>query len=653
MNNNLEKNEITIDEKVKQNMFRSFDISWYTKNSSKTFLRKLGSTFGFVIILMPVFGVILSIGNLLNTYNAPKVISNLFTNVGTLLFTNIGLWFAIALTIGFTNNKGVAVYSSIIFYFTFTLTMAAFIKINGTDGKTFDLLFWKNLEQKIYLTSIFGFVTFNTGVIGGFLSGTISIIIYKSFKETKLVSGLEFFSKEKFVLILIPFTAVISAILWLIFWPAMGYSLRFLGMGLAKTPTGLDSFVFATVSRFLTPFGAGMLIHSPLWYTELGGSLRNYEGQLFAQYLERTHSDNPSWLPDLVEKLMNEKPGTWVDRSVTDFINSLGYSQEEKTQIFNDLNYWYSNIGNFQGSTLNMLDLRGDQVIAANVINSNFITIQDCWNVGLRVSRFIAPGFANSIFALPAIGLAIFLQIEKKDRSKYYASFLIAFASSALLGITEPLEYMFCYTCPIFYFAIYAPMLGLMGAIGSITQLKLGTTFSTGLFDFIFNGVLPTVAGQNTRIWMVPVLGVVFGVIEFLLAYFYFKWTKFDPFEKYLSEKDQIKVNISEIRSSFYGFKNILTINKSKNQVILETKKPINKDSMDNWYESVSFEGNNKYSFSIKNDYVKTYDTLLDSLKERQNIKEYKKTNKNEYKAIKKEYKNLKKDEKKKKVKNK
>ncbi|QBQ07676.1 PTS system, glucose-specific IIBC component [Spiroplasma gladiatoris] len=641
MNNKLRKK---INKEMKySSVFKSFELSWYTKNSLKTFMRKLGSTFGFVIILMPVFGVILSIGNLLNTYNAPKVLSNLFTNIGTLLFTNIGLWFAIALTIGFTNNKGVAVYSSIIFYFAFTLTMAAFIQTKNTNNNTFDILFWKNLEQKIYLTSIFGFLTFNTGVIGGFLSGAITTLIYNRFKETKLIVGLEFFSKEKFVLVLIPFVAILFAILWLIFWPSIGYSLRFLGMGLANSPTGLDSFIFATVSRFLTPFGAGMLIHSPLWYTELGGSLRNYEGQLFAQYLLRTQPGNISWLSEFVDMLMSQKPGSWAQTSVEDFINASNLTSDAKKEIISLLSNWHYNVGDYQGSAINLLDLRGDQVIAANVINNNYITMQDCWNVGLRVSRFIAAGFANSIFVLPAIGLAIFLQIDKKDRKKYIGSFIIAFASSALLGITEPLEYMFCYICPIFYFGVYSPMLGIIGAISSIAQLKLGTTFSTGLFDLIFNGAIPTIAGQNTRIWLVPILGVIFGVIEFTMAYFYFKYTKFDPFEKYLSKKDTIKANINELKLNLYSYKNIKNIKVEDNKLILITNKPINIEFIEKWFSNVKFNSDCEYKMTIKKEFQETIEVLFESLKESNNLSKFKKEDKKAFLTCKKDYKRYKK----------
>ncbi|AKX34058.1 PTS system, glucose-specific IIBC component [Spiroplasma litorale] len=498
-----------------------FSISQETKNRMKTFLQKLSSSFGFVIILMPIFGLFYSIGSLFDENTAGL----LFKRMGTILFSNIGLWFCLAIIIGFTNNKGAAVYSGIISYFVFNLFISVFIWKN--NEKTFTVWFWKELETKIYLTEfLFGkFQTFNTGVVGGIAIGSLITFIYNKYKDQNLIKSLSFFSKEKFVILLTPFVSIILASLFIIIWPIIGYLMMWIGKGVSKSPIGLDAFIFRTVQRMLIPFGSSLLWQAPMWYSSIGGNVNDYELPLLAEYIYRT---NPNLTNDSINKIKD------AIENFKDFNNFIDYL---KSNLSSEINNIFEIESNWKNEFETFSKLEGDQFLSYAALTNNYITINDCWNVGLRFSRFITGGYVNSMFTLPTIALVLLLNEKKGERRKEMGVYITAALTAFLLGITEPIEYMFCYTVPLFFFTIYAPFNGIVAMFTSIFKVKIGTMFSTGLFDFTLSGIIPSVNNQSTNIWILPIIGILSSITMFFISYYYFKYNK--------NKKDKIeKINL-------------------------------------------------------------------------------------------------------------
>ncbi|ALD66395.1 PTS transporter subunit EIIC [Spiroplasma cantharicola] len=548
-----------------QTQFRDFDISWYTKNKTKSFLKKLGTSFGFVIILMPIFGIILSIGN------ATKL--SLLTNIGSILFSNIGIWFALAIIIGFTSNKGVAVYCGILSYLVFNVFIWASIK-NNDNKNLFNIWFWHDLQRNLYLSKLFfgGLETFNSGIIGGILVGSYVTFIYKKFKDINLPKGLEFFAKERFVIILSVLFSIIAACLFIIIWPIFGFLLSMIGSIVAKSPIGLDAFIFRTIQRMLIPFGSNLLWQSPMWYTQVGGDLNSYQQDLLIQYLLRvTESENLS----IINELLN--------------INQKGFGQDEITKIFQNnlnnadfakieenINFWFK-----ETESIFATNPSGDQIIWNIVSNNKYITVDDCWNVGLRVSRFISGGYINSIFILPTLSLTLLLMTPKGEKRSKMGIYITAALTAMLVGVTEPVEYLFCYTMPLFYFVIYCPLNGLLAMLTSLFKVKLGTSFSTGLFDFILSGVVPTANGVNTRIWIIPIIGIIASIFIFTIAFFWFK--------KFNKEENIINIEAKLLRDSIYiliddfgGLKNIALYQLTQKELIIKFK---NNNNVSNLFE--------------------------------------------------------------------
>ncbi|AKU79651.1 PTS transporter subunit EIIC [Spiroplasma turonicum] len=487
-----------------------FTLNENTKKRMKNFLQKLSSSFGFVIILMPIFGLFYSIGSLFEN----NLAGDLFKNFGKILFSNIGLWFCLAIIIGFTSNKGAAVYSGIIAYFVFNIFISVFII--STSANRFNIWFWNNLEEKIFLTKfMFGDIkTFNTGVVGGIAIGSIIVMVYNKFKDQNLIKSLSFFAKEKFVILLTPIVSILLAALFIIIWPIIGYAMMWLGKAVSKSPIGLDAFIFRTIQRMLIPFGTSLLWQAPMWYSSIGGNVSDYELPLLAEYIFRT---NPNLSDNTIDAIKS---------SIQQFTNFNDYIDYLKTNWGSEINNLFDIESNWKNAFDEFSKIEGDQFLSYAALTNNYISIQDCWNVGLRFSRFITGGFINSMFTLPTIAFTILLFEKKGERRKELGVYITASLTAFLLGITEPVEYMFCYTMPLFFFAIYAPFNGLFAMLTSLFKVKVGTLFSTGLFDFTLSGILPTLNNQQTNIWILPILGIIASGSIFLLTYFYLKFLK-------------------------------------------------------------------------------------------------------------------------------
>ncbi|AGR41132.1 PTS transporter subunit EIIC [Spiroplasma taiwanense] len=614
---------------------KDFSLSWYTKNSIKSFFKKVGHSFGFVIVLMPIFGVIFSIGNIIAKYESEaNIFAKLFTSTGSILFSNIGLWFTIAIIIGFTSNKGVAVYSGIIFYLIFNIFISSFISIKNAENNLFNIWFWKNLNQKTLLTNFFfgNIKVFNSGVIGGIIIGTIVTISYKKFKNITLPKGLSFFEKERFVLLITPIFAFILASLFIIIWPLIGIAMSFFGSAVAKSPIGLDAFIFRTIQRMLIPFGSSLLWQSPMWYSQIGGELANYQQDLLIEFLLRHYGESSLQWKDILKSLPQ------IDWNLADLQESFSLALSQNSisvpQDFNEqIKIWFEN-------TQYIWDRNpvGDQFISIEVLSNNYITIDDCWNVGLRVTRFLTGGFVNSMFTLPAIAFSMLLVTPKGQRRAEVGMYITASLTAFLIGVTELIEFLFCYSLPLFYFAIYCPFNGLIAMITSLFKVKIGTTFSTGLMDFTFNGVIPTVNGQNTNIWILPIIGIFSAILIFIISQLYFKKVKFNP-SKILDNKNSDKDKVLEVLSIFDGIKNIIKIEIKDNNLLLTQKNQKIDENWLKWFDSIKNQ-NHELALEFKQDKTKIIELFVVSLNSNFKIREYKKQDLNKYKEIKTIFKN-------------
>ncbi|WP_338971147.1 PTS transporter subunit EIIC [Spiroplasma endosymbiont of Panorpa germanica] len=519
-------------------------------------LKKIGSSLFVIIILMPFFGLALSIGNIIATANGSvNQASKVFTTIGGILFKNLGFFFCLALIFGFTKNKSLAIIAGAISYIIFIIFISSFIRENS-DG-TINLWFYKNQSKSLMIDSFFGIPTLQTGVLGGMIIGLVIILFNNYFRNIKAPSYLSFIRRESFILLISPIIAIGLAAIFILVWPLVIIALNIFGSWTTKLPWGIDSFIFKFVQRVLVIFQGQVIWHGPFWWTSVGGSLIDYQYLVLQNYVADLIGQNSGNLflqwgisdglrnQDLIDAVINEM-------KIQEYASFIPQVQA----------WWYSTGPDFWNT-------QGDQIASVLVLNNNYVNIQDFWAVGLKLTRFTSGGFSNSMIVLPAIAFGMFLNLDKNSQKERRGYFIVAALMSSMLGITEPIEFLFLYSNPLIYFGFYAPMAGLQAMVANLLEIKIGSTFSTGLLDFVTNGILPSLTNQNQdmRIWLIFVVGIVAGVICFVTFWLAYKKTSIkltlNQNLETLKMKNEFlkeKVIFQELNQTFGGKKNILKL---------------------------------------------------------------------------------------------
>ena len=119
---------------------------------------------------------------------------------------------------------------------------------------------------------------------------------------------------------------------------------------------------------------------------------------------------------------------------------------------------------------------------------------------------FMAGFFPVMIFGMPAACLAMWRAAPPQRRKQVAGLYLSMGLTSALTGITEPIEFTFMFLAPALY-AVHAVLTGLAMVVMDVLGVKLGFSFSAGLIDYTLN------YGISTR----PLLLIPVGLAYFAL----------------------------------------------------------------------------------------------------------------------------------------
>jgi N-acetylglucosamine PTS system EIICBA or EIICB component len=99
---------------------------------------------------------------------------------------------------------------------------------------------------------------------------------------------------------------------------------------------------------------------------------------------------------------------------------------------------------------------------------------------------FMSGFFPVMMFGLPGACLAMY-HAARPERRAGVAGLLLSLAlTSFLTGVTEPIEFTFMFLAPVLY-AVHALATGLAMVIMDLFGVRLGFSFSAGLFDYLLN----------------------------------------------------------------------------------------------------------------------------------------------------------------------
>ena len=130
---------------------------------------------------------------------------------------------------------------------------------------------------------------------------------------------------------------------------------------------------------------------------------------------------------------------------------------------------------------------------------------------------FMSGFFPVMMFGLPAACLAMYHAAEPGKRRAAGGLLLSMALTSFLTGVTEPIEFTFMFLAPLLY-GVHAVLTGLAMVLMNQLGVRLGFSFSAGLFDYVIN------FGQATRPWLLlpsaPLYALVYRDVPFVIVRF-------------------------------------------------------------------------------------------------------------------------------------
>lgn len=141
--------------------------------------------------------------------------------------------------------------------------------------------------------------------------------------------------------------------------------------------------------------------------------------------------------------------------------------------------------------------------------------------------RFFSGEFIFMIFGLPGAALAIYDTAKPENKKKTGGLLLSAALTCLLTGITEPIEFSFLFTAPILFF-VHVVFAAMAYMIAHLMNIAVGLTFSGGLIDFVFFGIMQ--GNEKTNwIWVIPLGLIYFGIYYIVFRYLILKYNLKTP----------------------------------------------------------------------------------------------------------------------------
>ncbi|MGL5978529.1 MAG: hypothetical protein ACRCZJ_06010 [Erysipelotrichaceae bacterium] len=266
---------------------------------------------------------------------------------------------------------------------------------------------------------------------------------------------------------------------------------------------------------------------------------------------------------------------TWIGTDITNPINLFVYGIFERLSApLGMINiprevFWFTELGGSWMDSFGMSYL-GDV---------NIYSIQQ--SVGTffgTAGRFITPYYIINMFMVPAFYMAYQSMVSnKRDRRRYRIFFLLACMVSIFAGNPLPMELYILFMAPVLYI-VYILMVGTLYALLSIANVMIGFGFSGMLItalpgsgiDLLQYLRLPDM--YSDLVTLVGI-GLVFGILFYLLTKLYFKKYAIGFFELHTVED-----TANDVIFALGGIENIEGIDSTPDKLMVELK---DKDTVD------------------------------------------------------------------------
>lgn len=172
--------------------------------------------------------------------------------------------------------------------------------------------------------------------------------------------------------------------------------------------------------------------------------------------------------------------------------------------------FWYTELGGVQ-------EVAGKMIAGGQKIFFAQLADPSVKHFSSEATRTMTGGFLPMMFGLPAAALAMYHVADEKNKPLVKGILLSAALTSFITGITEPIEFTFLFIAPPLYI-IHAILEGLSYMIMQMLNVAVGITFSRGIIDFTFFGLLQGMSKTSYQ-WI-----LILGPVYALLYYYIFKF---------------------------------------------------------------------------------------------------------------------------------
>lgn len=242
-------------------------------------LQRVGRAFMLPIALLPIAGLLLGIGasltniSMLEAYNLMgfmgpgTVLYSIFSvlsSVGTVIFDNLPLLFAMGVALGMAENeKATATLSAAIAFFVMHKTINALLTISG--------MLENGAMPEGTVANVVGIESLQMGVFGGIIVGLGVAALNNRFYKIRLPNVISFFGGSRFVPIISTTVYVLVGVLMFFVWPYIQNGIYALG-DLVLRSGYAGTLIYGFIERILIPFGLHHVFYLPFWQTGVGGS---------------------------------------------------------------------------------------------------------------------------------------------------------------------------------------------------------------------------------------------------------------------------------------------------------------------------------------------------------------------------------------------
>lgn len=257
----------------------------------KNKLQNFGKTLLFPISLMSFMAIFLGLAAALQNPNiiggigfinnrGVQVFLGLIRKLAVLPFAQLPLLFAMAIPLGMVKkDREVAVYSSVVGYIALLMGMNYMLDVNGVNLTTTSIGYLMDkeglsqvdatLRNSLY-TNVLGIFVYNMNVIGGVISGLVTVKIHNRYRQQELHSAMTFYSGKRFVPIMNAIVNIIIGMILVFIWPYMNRIILSLG-GVISDSGIIGAFLYGFFEKLINPTGLHHILNQAFRFTALGG----------------------------------------------------------------------------------------------------------------------------------------------------------------------------------------------------------------------------------------------------------------------------------------------------------------------------------------------------------------------------------------------